>query len=53
MFNFAQGALVLFAALTFVFLVEYGEGEVICVGSDGWLGSRRLAALFYLFAVRS
>src|SRR5512134_1245926 len=47
-FNFAQGALVLFAALTFVFLVEYGEGGAIWT----WTGSLALAlaglaALFY------
>jgi branched-subunit amino acid ABC-type transport system permease component len=35
-FNFAQGALVLFAALTFVFLLEYGEGGAIWAGPDGW-----------------
>jgi branched-chain amino acid transport system permease protein len=48
-FNFAQGALVLFAALTFVFLVEYGEGGAIWRWI-GWLALALagLAALFYL-----
>ena len=47
-FNFAQGALVLFAALTFVFLLEYGEGGAIW-GWTGWvaLALAVLAALFY------
>jgi branched-chain amino acid transport system permease protein len=37
-FNFAQGALVLFAALTFVFLLEYGEGGAIW----SWMGGLAL-----------
>ena len=47
-FNFAQGALVLFAALTFVSLLEYGEGGAIW-GWTGWvaLALAVLAALFY------
>ena len=50
-FNFAQGALVLFAALTFVFLVEYGEGGAIW-GWTGWLALALagLAAVFYLIS---
>ncbi len=50
-FNFAQGALVLFAALTFVFLVEYGEGGAIW-GWTGWLALALagLAALFYFIS---
>src|SRR5512144_2878679 len=48
-FNFAQGALVLFAALTFVFLAEYGEGGAIWPWT-GWLALALagLAALLYL-----
>jgi branched-chain amino acid transport system permease protein len=37
-FNFAQGALVLFAALTFVFLLEYGDGGAIWP----WMGGLAL-----------
>jgi branched-chain amino acid transport system permease protein len=42
-FNFAQGAMVLFAALTFVLLLEYGEGGAIWSWT-GWL-SLALAGL--------
>ncbi len=48
-FNFAQGALVLFAALTFVFLLKYGYGGAIWSWT-GWfaLVLAGLAALFHL-----
>lgn len=51
--NFAQGAMVLFAALTFVFLLDYGEGGVIWTWT-GWLslGLAIVAGVFY-FAPRS
>lgn len=50
--NFAQGAMVLFAALTFVFLLDYGDGGVIWTWT-GWLslGLAVVAGVFF-FAVR-
>ncbi len=49
--NFAQGAMVLFAALTFVFLLDYGEGGAIWPWI-GWLslGLAVAAAVFALAA---
>lgn len=52
-FNFAQGALVLFAALTFVFLLDYGSGGAIW----DWTGVLSLvlglSALAYYLVKRS
>lgn len=52
-FNFAQGALVLFAALTLVILLEYGDGGAIW-GWTGWLALilAGAAGVFYMLARR-
>lgn len=52
--NFAQGAMVLFAALSFVFLLDYGPGGAIW-GWAGWLalGLAGLAAGFHLLLSRT
>lgn len=49
--NFAQGAMVLFAALTFVFLIEYGPGGAIWSWT-GWLALALaiLAAAYHVLA---